>query len=168
MGYQLIETISVGSGGANSLEWLNVPNDGVDLVLLVSARTTESQRSVLMRLQLNNDSTQGNYYYHDLLGNGDNVYAGKGTFQTPVTTQGNTSTSNTFSNTSIYISNYASSTSKRISVDTVTENNATNADTQIVSGSYTTTSAISRIKFYNASETLLEHSTASLYKITAD
>jgi hypothetical protein len=76
-------------------------------------------------------------------------------------------TSNTFGNSSVYISNYTSSSNKSLSVDSVSENNATAAQQGIFALSWASTAAITGIRLLTAGN-LAQYSTASLYKITAD
>ena len=67
----------------------------------------------------------------------------------------------------MYIPNYTGSTNKSISVDSVTENNATNNLMNIQAGLWSNTAAITSILF--TSDTaggFLAGSTISLYKIT--
>jgi hypothetical protein len=80
---------------------------------------------------------------------------------------GNTATSNTFSNSSFYISNYAGSTNKPISYDGVTETNSVNNELAITSGLFASTGAITSVKLspiYGSQ--LLTGSTISVYTIT--
>lgn len=71
-------------------------------------------------------------------------------------------TASTFSSFEIYIPNYAGSTNKSFSVDSVTENNATTAYTNLIAGIWNTTSAINSITISNA---LAQYSTFTLYGI---
>tara|TARA_R110000782_G_scaffold261065_1_gene352508 strand:- start:245 stop:751 length:507 start_codon:yes stop_codon:yes gene_type:complete len=168
MGIQLIETINVGSGGATSLEWLNIPQDGSDLMIQMSARGNDTNRNIGMRLYYNNDFTQGNYKFTNLVANGSGEFAGSGSFAPPIQIQGDSSTTNVFSSSSIYITNYAATSRKGLKSESITENNAALATMAILSGQYTPTSPITRIKLVTDAVSFLQHSTASLYKVTAD
>jgi hypothetical protein len=57
MGYQLIEHIEVGSGGAASIEFTGIPQDGVDLVLLASLRTDATGDLASISTKLNGVGT---------------------------------------------------------------------------------------------------------------
>jgi hypothetical protein len=76
-------------------------------------------------------------------------------------------TSNTFGNTSVYIPNYAGSNFKSISIDGVTENNATAALQFFNAGLFKSTSAITSISLtaYNFAS-YVQYSTADLYGIS--
>jgi hypothetical protein len=87
----------------------------------------------------------------------------------PIFTDGNAPTANTFGSASLTISNYTSSQNKSISSDSVSENNGTVGYQQIAAMSFTSSSAITSLTVVSYStNNLLEYSTASLYKITAD
>jgi hypothetical protein len=80
---------------------------------------------------------------------------------------GNTSTSNTFGNGSIYIPNYAGSNNKSVSTDVVVENNATESSQYLLAGLWSDTSAITTIRLYSRnSHNFLQYSTAYLYGIS--
>jgi hypothetical protein len=161
----LIETVTVGSGGASSIEFTSIPQDGTDLVLIMSIRGASGGGNGLLYF---NDSTS-NYSSIRLLGTGSEVLS-----QTTTTAGRNaglesssTTTSNTFSNTQIYITNYAGSANKTFSVDSVTENNATAANQSIQVTTWANTSAITKIVYSSQdAASLAQHSTISLYKVT--
>jgi len=160
MGMELIAHSEVGSGGAASIEFTSIPQDGVDLVLKISIRDGGSNQ---YRIQFNGD-TGSNYPYVLLYGNGSSAVNDSGTngpfdFMTL-----STDTANTFSNSELYISNYTSSANKSMSLDSVTENNGTTAYAAIQAAVWENTNAITSIKLNNVNA--VEHSTASLYKIT--
>ena len=170
MGMQLIETIEVGAGGAASIEFTSIPQDGVDLVCVLSLRNSVNFLSSLNG-QINfNGDTAGNYNSKLLFGNGSSASSlsiSSGATALRPYVVGHTATANTFSNNSVYISNYTSSSSKSVSVDNVTENNATAAHQSILAGNWTGTTAITSINI-TSGFTWMQYSTASLYKITAD
>ena len=160
MGIQLIETIEVGSGGAASIEFTGIPQDGVDLVMLVSARTNGS--TATHDLSLNSTSVTG-------LGkrlNGDSAGAQSysGSY---IPNNANTFTPLVFSNSSIYVSNYASTTDKSISIDAVSENNANASDQRgIMATIYSSASPVTSISISGFSSTFVQYTTASLYSIS--
>ena len=167
MGYQLIEHIEVGAGGASSIEFTGIPQDGVDLQVVYSARNTAG--SVVAKVQLNGDTTS-NYQVRSLYGTGSSAASNATTltyFQ--LFSIGQSSyTSNTFANSELYISNYAGSSNKSVSVNGVTENNATASWQNISAAVYLDTTAITSIKLEANSGNFAQNSTASLYKVTAD
>ena len=169
MAYELIETIEVGAGGAASIEFTSIPQDGVDLAILLSGRTDGANVTSSIFMQLNSD-TANNYAYIILRGTGSSASS---TSDSPYNAirvcyfPGANSTSNTFGNATIYLPNYTSSTSKSIASDSVQENNATASYQNITAGSYSNSTGITSVKLYPASGfgNWAQYSTASLYKI---
>jgi hypothetical protein len=169
MGMQLIETIEVGSGGAASIEFTGIPQDGVDLVLKLSLRTNNSGNTDNGLIQLNNNT--GAIYSHiRLQGSGSSVYSGSFTGNYfYVVIGGNNDTSNTFGSGNFIVSNYTSSSEKSCSSDAVNENNATLAYQDLKAHKFGNSSAVTSMELSPDSGTLfLQYSSASLYKITAD
>ena len=166
MGYQLVETIEVGSGGAASIEFTSIPQDGVDLVLKFSLRDVDAGTSDVIFFRINGSTAD--FTSIRLTSSGSAVSsagAGRLVYSSIV---GNGATSNTFSNGEVYLSNYAGSSPKSYSVDSVTENNATAASSSIQAGIWNNTSAITSLYLAGGGYNFMQHSTASLYKITAD
>lgn len=164
MAYELIETVEVGSGGAASIEFTSIPQDGTDLVLVYSGRNSSST-STAARVELNGTST--NYSRVVLEGDGSTVSSGSFTNPAILYHSPNSSTANTFGNGQIYISNYTSTSDISMSVDSVYEDNATTAGQRIEASTYTGGSAVTSISLTFFGNTIAEHTTASLYKITA-
>jgi hypothetical protein len=161
---QLVSTVTVGSGGASSIEFTGIPQTGTDLLLVFSGR---SDNFGGLGLQFNSD-TGGNYANRSLLGTGSSVSSstfGTNYIRDFVNESG--FTANTFSSSAYYIPNYTSAVAKSVSVDGVQENNATQSRQIITAGRWTGTAAITSLKLaeYNGSN-LVQHSTASLYIIT--
>lgn len=163
---ELIQTITVGAGGAASIEFTGIPATGTDLLILFSSRMSAGTFELL---QFNADTSSSNYFYTNLLGDGSAASSGQGSPTNGIYFYGekSTYTSSSFDSSSIYIPNYTASTAKSISIDNVTENNATGSLQNIVAGKWSGTAAISSIKITAYSvNTFTQYSTASLYKIT--
>lgn len=167
MAMTLVSTVTVGSGGAASIEFTGIAGTGKDLLFLFSGRDNSGGATNDLLLTVNGATT--GYADRNLAGNGSTALslssnsAGVRAWQGG---NGGASTSNTFSNYQAYISNYASSVAKSISVDSVEENNSSTAVQQIVAGSYSGTSAITSIKIQSSGANLVQYSTASLYIIS--
>jgi hypothetical protein len=160
MAMTLVSTVTVGSGGAASIEFTGIPATGKDLLILVSIRGNAGNQ---YRVQFNGD-TGNNYPYKLLYGNGASVFNDQGSNGPYDFINDSSTTSNTFSSSSIYVANYAGSTNKSMSLDSVTENNATTAYQAIQAASWSNTNAITSVKLNSVSA--LQHSTASLYIIS--
>ena len=165
MGMQLIETIEVGAGGAASIEFTSIPQDGVDLVLVISSRTDSASISSNMKLTLNGATT--GYNAVALIASTAVVSA---TSTSPVFqyATGSSATANTFSSNQIYLSNYASTASKSWSVETTVENNAADGGFRGIVANSGPSTAVTSIEISAQTATFVQYSTASLYKITAD
>ena len=159
----LVSTITVGSGGASSIEFTGIANDlGQDLQVVLSARGSGGLQAAVTF----NSDTGSNYGYVRLRGSGSSVLSQSGT-TTSIDAGGVVPTSytaDTFSSCSYYISNYAVAAPKSISIETTTETNATTSYMFMQAASYSPTTAISSIKLANSS--FVEHTTASLYAIS--
>ena len=165
----LIETVTVGAGGAASIEFAAISQDGSDLVCLVSNRGSTNTYSAGVRL---NSVTSGSSYSGvDLQGNGSSAYSSAFVpgYTSPIFQNRADTTANTFASSQIYISNYTSSTDKTISVESISENNATTLGYQrILAWSFSTSSAITNLKLVTNSGVFDQYTTASLFKIKYD
>jgi len=163
----LVSTVTVGSGGAASIEFTGIPATGTDLLITFSARNTGT--SDAFKYALNSDTTNANYNYRNLYGRGTSAPgSGSGGAGDRFMGQYNTSstTANTFSTQSIYIPNYTSAVAKSLSTDWSWEDNAGYNFMAIAAHSWTGTSAITSISFTANANNFAEYSTASLYTIT--
>jgi hypothetical protein len=165
----LLETINL-TQSASSVTFDNIPQTGyTDLKIVVSARITNASINEYVVVKLNSSTT--NYYDISAFGNGastgaagnSNTVAGVYWLGTPAAS----TTANTFGNAEIYIPNYTSSNYKTMSIDAVSENNATTAYQFLVSGSLRNVSAVSSITLTPTAGSLAAYSTFSLYGIAA-
>jgi hypothetical protein len=166
----LIETKTLGTA-ATSIEFTSIPQDGTDLVALLSLRSSRTPSTEGSRINLTFNSVFSSYGYRKLRGTGSAVSSSSETGQAAANlylhTTSSADTSNTFSNNFLYIPNYAGSTNKCFSVDSIFENNATAAAQHIVAGLWTNTAAITSVRFLEGtSNNWVVGSTISLYKIT--
>lgn len=163
MAISLVSTITVGSGGASSLEWTNIAQNGKDLLIVVSARTTQTGITDNLLLRLNGSSTSfsGRYLFTNI----DVLISGTDTRQAGAYA-GSSASSNTFSNVQLYFADYASSGAKLWAVDSTSENNNTNAGLYIDAKLWNETNAITSILLEPTGGTYVQHTTASLYIIS--
>jgi hypothetical protein len=165
----LVSTVTVGSGGAASIDFTSIPQTGTDLVLLLSGRSTAgSGNDIATQITLNGVTTSS-YSYRALYGTGSSAFSDSSSGQTEIQSariNDTSSTSNTFGNYQIYIPNYTSTTNKSLSFDAVTENNATATYGHLVAASFTTSSPITSLAIKIAGgNSFAIGSTASLYTI---
>jgi hypothetical protein len=163
---ELIQTVTVGSGGAASISFSSIPATYDDLQVVMSMRSSAGGSVDFMKMEFNNDTTSGNYSARTLYGSGASASSfviSPGNFTADFNASG--STANTFSSFSCYIPNYRSNTAKSRSVDHVSENNATTAYQMLVAGLWSGTAAITSIQFGLGGANFVEGSSASLYGI---
>jgi len=160
----LIESKTLLSAAA-SIEFTSIPQDGTDLIILMSCRSTRTFGVDGIGVNFNGVST--NLSTRSLGGTGSGVFSTSiSTGEIGLTSDAN-NTANTFGNVAAYIPNYAGSTNKSWSSDDVAENNATEAYQIIRAGLWSNTSAITSILLFPVvGPNFVAGSTISLYKIT--
>ena len=163
-----IETVTVGSGGAATIEFASIPQTYTDLVVLFSLRSAGNVTSSWSaRVTFNSDTTNGNYSRRNLGGDGSAATSSSASDRFVGHLDNSTATASTFGNGSLYIPNYTGSTNKSYSSDTVAENNATAGFNMLLAGLWSNVAAITNIKLddYNGNN-LAQYSTATLYGIS--
>lgn len=167
--YQLISSVTVGAGGASTIDFTSIPATYTDLVLKVSARSSYSNPWVSIGLKFNGASAGAAFAWRELDGSGSAAASGTGNGDIYAGDfVGSTATANTFSNVEIYIPNYTSSNYKSVSTDSVTENNATAAVALFSAGLWSNTAAITSLSmrlYSGVAGTISQYSTAYLYGI---
>lgn len=156
-----IATVEVGSAGSSSIDFNSIPQGYTDLKIVLSGRLDANNTAI--KIQFNGLTTNLSSRY---------VY-GSGSAATSYTDASNmyaysnssTYTSNAFANSEIYIPNYSGSNAKSVSVDAVTETNATAADMALFAGLWNSSAAITSIKLLPNSGNFVQNSTATLYGI---
>jgi hypothetical protein len=158
-----IATVTVGAGGAASLDFNSIPGTATDLMLVYSLRAAVSNGG--LRLKVNGATT--NLTVRLLYGTGSSAASATDTTYIGTTTNSGT-TSNTFGNGTLYIPNYAGATTKSFSADVVTEGNyGTPWEGWVTAGLYNSTTAITSLSLFNdAAGNFAQYSTATLYGVT--
>ena len=159
-----IQTVTVGSGGASTIDFTSIPQTYTDLQILVSVRNDGAANSRNLYYKINGSSTS--YSNKVLSGNGsaassftDTVAMYAGDFPAA------NSTASVFGNAQIYIPNYVSANYKSASSDGVSENNGTEAYQRLSASLWSNTSAITSISIYANAGNFVQYSTATLYGI---
>jgi hypothetical protein len=160
-----IASVTVGAGGSSSISFSSIPSTYTDLCLKVSLRSDASRINDDLLVSFNGSTSSRSWKF--LEGNGSSASSASGTDGRFSTFDGATATANTFGNAELYIPNYASSNYKSVSIDTVTENNATSAYTEIEAALWSNTAAITSITMTLGFGTVfVQYSTATLYGIS--
>jgi hypothetical protein len=164
----LIEHIEVTAASQASITFSSIPTDGTYTDLLVVASFRGTRPSVFNMIGIEFNGSSANLSSRILNGDGASATSFSQTDLDDAASTGNTATANTFGSTTFYIPNYASSNAKSVSVDSVSENNATTAYQTLTAGLWNSTAAINEVRlFVRAGYNILQYSSATLYGITA-
>ena len=165
--FTLIKTITVGSGGASSIDFTSIPSTYTDLCLKFSLRATFNNGGYVSQFIKFNSSTSG-YSDRLLYGTGSATGSAASTpayIEYAAYSTDSASTASTFGSGEIYIPNYSSSNYKSLSSDSVSENNATLALAGLTAALWSNSAAITSISIYHTSGNIAQYSSASLYGI---
>jgi hypothetical protein len=162
--HSLLASTTVGSGGASTITFNNIPQNYTDLVLKISGRLTYAATAVGIQFSFNSQSAGTSITGKTIQGSGSGV-SSYSAWQPNI--DGASATANTFGSVDIYIPNYTSSNNKSASSDSVQEDNATTAYAEMHAALWSNTSAINRITITPNSGSFVQYSTAYLYGIRA-
>jgi hypothetical protein len=162
--FVLLERIELNASAA-SVTFANIPQTGyTDLKVVVSARNTSTDGAV--KISFNGNSSTGTYRF--LQGSGAAASSSNGSAFGYVGNETMSSdTASTFGSFDIYIPNAFGTTQKSISIDNVTENNATTAYATMLATLVNLTSAITSVKLEPSANSFAQYSTFSLYGLAA-
>jgi hypothetical protein len=170
--FELIASSIVGSGGASTVAFTSIPQTFTDLKVITSVRSTTGGAVAYQLFMKMNALTSSIYSRRVLEGSGS---AASSFSQSGVDTAvgaslivGTGATSNTFSNSEIYIPNYTGSTNKSVSADTVAETNATTQYMDLIAYLISSTAAITDLTFSTepaGGVSFAQHSTFYLYGV---
>jgi hypothetical protein len=161
---ELISSSIVGSGGTAAIDFTSIPSTYTDLLISISARCDAGGTDRQTQLLKFNTST-ANFSNKVLQGTGSGVSSYGNTNAYAGVINASTSTASTFSNIQIYITNYAGSTNKSYSVESVFETNATAAIAELQAVVWSNTSAINAIQIYPNSGNYVQHTSIYLYGV---
>jgi hypothetical protein len=157
--YQLIETVTVGAGGAASISFSSIPQTFTDLVVMSSTRSASTGNQLIPSI---NGSTAAST--RNLFGDGGSALGTTG-----VTWIGfgssSSDTASVFGNSFFYFPNYTLTQEKFSSSHSCNENSGTTAYMTIVSARWSSTAAISTLSFSTNGGNFAQYSTMSLYGI---
>ena len=170
--YSKIATVTVGSGGVSSIDFLAIPQNYTDLVLKLSLKSNNTSGGENVWIRFNGDSG-ANYATRRLYGSGTGTASDTGGTTTYINAaeinDSIAASANAFGNAELYIPNYTLSTFKSVSADAVMEANQTTIYMGINAGVWNSTAAITSIAMTVQVGTLFViNSTATLYGIKAE
>lgn len=162
--YACLAEVTVGAGGAASIDFTSIPNTYTDLIIFTSLRTNANSGSDQMLLKFNTSTS--NFTTRFVYGNASSTFSGTLTnYAIPNNTTDQSI--NTFNNGYIYIPNYTSSVNKSYSADGTQESNSANVYSLLNAGLWSNTAALTSISLYpSSSGSYVQYSTATLYGIT--
>jgi len=161
--FDLIQTVTVGSGGAASIEFTSIPQTYTDLVIKLSVRSSVADGSNGYYFDVFFNDTSANRSGRFLQGNGS--VTASGSYPLWGVSIGSDFTASVFANNELYIPNYSGSTYKSSILNGVQEQNATLARLMMSAGLWSDTAAVTSVKFTAAGGVFVQHSSASLYGI---
>ena len=163
-----IADVTVASPQA-TIDFSSIPQGYTDLVLVLSSRDSISGASPGQGAIRFNGDSGNNYSRRFLRGNGSTVDSSSSTGVSAIilrVMQPNGATANVFGSMTMYIPNYTGSNYKSLSIDNITENNATEAHAELNAGIWNSTSAITSMSILSASgASMLTNSTFTLYGV---
>lgn len=161
--FELISSVTVGSGGAASIFFTSIPSTYTDLVVKWSGRTNSGGTVEATSVTFNGSPTYSTRY---LQGDGSSVTSGAPSALNWGVADSSGATANTFGNSEACIPNYTGSQQKSTSADSVQENNTSQGFQFIGAGLSTLTSAINSITITpNGGGSFVQYSTAYLYGV---
>ena len=160
---QLIAKQTVGSGGAASVTFSNIPQTYTDLKVVYTVRSSNTNPSNTIDLSFNGSTSGFTNRYLQAPGpsSGSNFARFSGAQNS------SSETANTFSNGEIYIPNYTGSNNKSYSADWVYENNSSSGyGVGFVADLWSNTAAITSIGITGYAGNFVEFTTFYLYGIS--
>jgi hypothetical protein len=169
--YSLLASTTVGSGGASSIVFSNIPQNYTDLCLVISARVTRAVSASTICLTFNGSAS--GYSQRNINGNGASAASVSTSATVNLTymeVPAANATASTFGNHSIYIPQYSGSSNKSISIDSVSENNGTTAYANLNAGLWANVTAINSLSLTepNGNSNFVQYSTAYIYGIRVE
>ncbi len=161
--FELIASSTVGAGGAASISFSTIPATFTDLVIKLSGRSSDAATSAGVVMQFNGSSSS--LTYRLLEGSGTAAASYNGTTGRIGVTDAAGSTASTFGSLEVYIPNYAGSTNKSSSTDSVQETNGTTAYADLSANLWSNTAVITSIALTLQAGNFVQYTTAYLYGV---
>ena len=161
--FDKIQTVTVGSGGAATIDFTSIPQTYTDLKILVSLRASVAGANSWVKFNSISTGYTGKQLYGYATGNGSSTLTNNAIG--PLANESGF-TASIFSNCEMYIPNYTLAIYKAYVMNSVTENNATTAYVNLMGGTWANTAAITNISIVqNDGANFVQYSTATLYGI---
>jgi hypothetical protein len=165
MAYDLVSSVVVGSGGASTISFNNIPQTGKDIILQCSLRVSDGNEAGFVRFNNSSATT----YAHRFISANNSTPAVQVYNTTHFFLYWNDSsrTAGIFGSAEFSLLNYSSSTRfKSMSYNAITENNGTGKYQALGGGVFSSTTPVTSVQLIpQSSATFIENSTVSLYII---
>ena len=161
--YKLISTVTVSTATSATFEFTSIPATFDDLAIKLSSKTNNASDYDYMVIRFNGSTSSLSARF--LYAVPPSTVASSAPTNIQFATNANNLTS-VFSNSELYIPNYAGNTNKSVSIDSVSEGNVASTTLGITAGLWSNTAAITSISFHPINGTAFnQYSSASLYGI---
>lgn len=177
--YFPLQVITVGSAGASSITFSNIPNTYTHLQIRGIGKTTADDgfNSVTtLSVRCNGDSTSGNYVWHLLYGNGSSagalsstIYGNQDKMGIGYVAQNGSGITNIYAGNIIDVLDYTNTNKYKTfrSLSGQDHNNVGNQQVELMSGLWLSTSAITSITLLPNDGNFVQYSSFALYGIKA-
>lgn len=159
----LIQSATVGSGGASEMVFSNIPQTYTDLLLRTSTRNSTTTGEIKLKINggTTNQTDKVAYFV------GASTYGSNDGTSIRATANVSTSPANTFSSAEHYFADYTNtSINKVVSTRSFGEDNGTTDNAiYLGAGIWANTGAITSLTVYNSAGNMEQYSTAYLYGI---
>jgi hypothetical protein len=156
-----IASVTVGAGGAGSIDFTSIPSTYTDLCVKYSTRNSAATNDLTIAF----NGSSANFSRRYLYGTGSGTGSASGADNFGFVSNNSSFTASTFASGEIYIPNYASSNNKSVSSDSVQETNATAATMYLTALLWSNSAAINQITLTAYAANFVQYSTATLYGI---
>ena len=162
--FSIIQSATVGVGGAAGIEFGSIPQTYTDLLVVASLRGDAAVNAQIMRMKINGSTA--NLSTRLIFGNASTASTASVAYLHVGNTGGTGTTANVFSSHTIYLPNYTGSHNKSINTEAAMENNSmSDYVTALTAGLWSQTAAITSVELYPDSGSFVQYSSASLYGI---
>jgi hypothetical protein len=162
-----IATVTVGAGGAATMAFSSIPSTYTDLVLYTSLRSTTTGNANDRAAIVTFNGSSTNYSARRLYAYDGTTVGSDTSTGIDIYYSGTTGTTNTFSNDLVYLSNYATSSNKAVSVDNASEQNSSVKNwLALYAWLWSDSAAINSITLTPDAGNFAQYSTATLYGIS--
>lgn len=166
-GLESIATITVGAGGASSIEFVDIPQTFAHLQIRMIGRCTSTTASPSVKVQLNGD-VDNNYNYHGLWGNGSTAISdstGTANAMYPSRLASSLHAGNVFAAAVIDFLDYANTSKNTVARGFTGRDDNSSGLIYMNSSLWMNTSAVTSIVMTPSQGTFTQFSTAALYGI---